>query len=116
MAGELLQAADKAFDYRGDVTIDFNDGTSVAGYLYNREIKASEPFVEIYLENEPVGKKFFLKDIKDIRLTGDDMAAGKSWEEWMARREREKQKGIERSKRGSDTAHEGDQHRDLKVF
>src|ERR1700744_6194060 len=33
---DVREALEKAFDYRGDVTITRKDGTSVEGYLYDR--------------------------------------------------------------------------------
>ena len=33
---EIREALEKAFDYRGDVTITRKDGSQVVGYLFNR--------------------------------------------------------------------------------
>ena len=33
---EVREALEKAFDYRGDVTVTRKDGTTVEGYLYDR--------------------------------------------------------------------------------
>src|ERR1700744_5644969 len=38
---EICDALEKAFDYRGDVTITRKDGSSVEGYLYDRKTGAS---------------------------------------------------------------------------
>src|SRR4051812_31581721 len=38
---EVREALEKAFDYRGDVTITRKDGTSVEGYLYDRRTGAT---------------------------------------------------------------------------
>lgn len=114
---ELIQKLEKAFDYRGDVTLDMQDGSTVEGFLFNFDTKASEPFVELYLKDVPAPSRIPLSKVKDVRLTGEDMAAGKSWEDWQAKREREKQKGIERAaKKAGTEAADAEQHRDLKVF
>ena len=34
--GELAEAVDKAFDYRGDVTLGLASGESIQGYLFNQ--------------------------------------------------------------------------------
>src|SRR5688572_15886264 len=45
---ELYDALEKAFDYRGDITINMKDGSKFVGYVFNREPKAAEPFIEAY--------------------------------------------------------------------
>ena len=40
---EIREALEKAFDYRGDVTLTRKDGSTVEGYLYDRR---SEPTLE----------------------------------------------------------------------
>ncbi|MDZ4742560.1 MAG: hypothetical protein SGI98_03980 [Verrucomicrobiota bacterium] len=111
---QISEIANKAFDYRGDVTIDFNDGTSIEGFLFNREFKTAEPFIEVYLPDNAVPVRYLIKNLKDIRITGSDMAAGKSWDDWMTKREREKQKTLAKlAAEGKELPHD---HRDLKVF
>jgi hypothetical protein len=38
---EVLDALEKAFDYRGDVTITCKDGSSVEGYIFDRKTGAT---------------------------------------------------------------------------
>ncbi len=38
---ELREALEKAFDYRGDVTITRKDGTTVEGYIFDRRTGAT---------------------------------------------------------------------------
>src|SRR5579862_4385406 len=47
---ELRGALEKAFDYRGDVTITRKDGSKIEGYLFDRRTGASlkESFVRLY--------------------------------------------------------------------
>ena len=82
----LEQVIDYAFEYRGDVSLDKVDETTVVGYLFNRNAAVALPFVEV-LEAE-TGKWLRLRyaEIRNIRFTGKDTAAGKSWEAWQRRR------------------------------
>ena len=38
---EVRDALEKAFDYRGDVTVTRKDGTTIEGYLYDRRSEAT---------------------------------------------------------------------------
>jgi hypothetical protein len=86
---DLHNQIEKAFDYRGDVTLELKDGTSVVGYIFNREPKGSsvcsEPFVLLFVEGKPDPVLVKYSEIAAVRFTGEDTAAGKSWEEWQAR-------------------------------
>ena len=70
-AATLAEVIERAFDYRGDVTIVRRDGTEVVGYLYNRDAAAARPYA----------------DIQTIRFTGRDTAAGNSYAAWLRTRE-----------------------------
>ena len=80
---------DQAFDYRGDVTLDLKDGTQVVGYMSNRYPTGTPsdrtPRVEMMIADRDAKFVIGYADIVDVRLTGEDTAAGKSWEEWQAR-------------------------------
>ena len=80
---------EKAFDYRGDVTLVFRDGRKIEGFLFNREAKGTqtvkEPFLDMLLPGEAKPQRFFYREIVDVEFTGEDTAAGKSWEEWQAK-------------------------------
>jgi hypothetical protein len=88
-SSELADAIEKAFDYRGDVTVDLKDGRQVVGYMTNREHHGTpdhlEPFVELMLPGQSELLRLSCRDIANVRLTGEDAAAGKSWEEWVAK-------------------------------
>ncbi len=57
---ELRVALEKAFDYRGDVTITRKDGTKIEGYLFDRRTGASlkESVVRLYPKNSG-GESFY---------------------------------------------------------
>jgi hypothetical protein len=82
---EIRQALEKAFDYRGDITITRKDGSKIEGYLFDRRTAATlkESVVRLYprTSNEKISISY--ADIAALAFTGRDTAAGKSWEAWM---------------------------------
>ena len=81
---ELREALEKAFDYRGDITITRKDCTKVEGYLFDRrQAKTlSESLVRVLPPNGPRVNVPY-SDIAALAFTGRDPAAGKSWEAWV---------------------------------
>jgi hypothetical protein len=86
---EIREALEKAFDYRGDVTVTLKNGTTVEGYLYDRR---SEPTLEASLvriiptpkPGQPVERQMVsYADIAALAFTGRDTAAGKTFEAWI---------------------------------
>ena len=86
----LAEVIDLAFDYRGNTTVVKADGAEIEGYVFNRDHEAPEPFIQIFdvAGNGPIRIPY--SEIRNIRFTGRDMAAGNSWQAWLERREREK--------------------------
>jgi hypothetical protein len=80
---ELYDALDKAFDYRGDITVTLRDGTKQVVYVFNREPKAAEPYIEAFPADQDQKIRIFYKDVAGLAFTGIDTAAGKSWAVWM---------------------------------
>jgi hypothetical protein len=82
---ELHRALEKAFDYRGDVTITRKDGSKVEGYLFDRRSAATlkDSVVRLYPKNSDEKVAVSYADIAALAFTGRDTAAGKSWEAWM---------------------------------
>ena len=89
----LTDVIDHAFDYRGNVTVERRDGTEVSGYLFNRDARAREPFVQMFdLAGEgPLTIRY--ADIRRIRFTGKDTAAGNSYAAWLERKSAAKAQG-----------------------
>ena len=81
---ELRQAVEKAFDYRGDITITRKDGSQVEGYLFDRRSAPAlkDSVVRLYPKD---GSQLTIaySDIMALAFTGRDAAAGKSWETWI---------------------------------
>jgi hypothetical protein len=76
---------EKAFDYRGDVTITRKDGAKIEGYLFDRRSAATlkDSLVRIYPKNSNAKIAISYSDIAALAFSGRDTAAGKSWEAWM---------------------------------
>ncbi len=92
----LVEVVERAFDYRGDVTVVRRDGFELVGYLFNRDADASPPFVQILAAagGDPVTIPY--ADIRSIRFTGRDTAAGNSYAAWLRSREAAKAAGSAR--------------------
>jgi len=82
---ELRQALEKAFDYRGDITIARKDGTQIEGYLFDRRTADTlkDSVVRLYPKNSNEKIAISYSEIAALAFTGRDTAAGKSWEAWM---------------------------------
>jgi hypothetical protein len=82
---ELRAALEKAFDYRGDITITRKDGTQVVGYLFDRRQGSSlaDSFVRIIPTNAPTKVNVAYSDIAALAFSGKDTAAGKTFEAWV---------------------------------
>ena len=82
----LEEVIDRAFDYRGDVTVIRRDGIELAGYLFNRNAEVREPFVQMFDRAGDGPFTIPYAEIRTIRFTGKDTAAGKSYEAWLRRK------------------------------
>jgi len=82
---DLRQALEKAFDYRGDVTITRKDGSKIEGYIFDRRGGKSleDSCVRIYPKDSNQKVSVAYSDISALAFSGRDTAAGKSWEAWV---------------------------------
>jgi hypothetical protein len=82
---ELRAGLEKAFDYRGDVTIQLKDGTSVEGYIFDRRTGPTlkDSTVRLFPKGQSAKLSIAYSDIAGLTFTGRDTAAGKSWEAWL---------------------------------
>ncbi|MGB8970602.1 MAG: hypothetical protein WCC16_17510, partial [Candidatus Sulfotelmatobacter sp.] len=92
---EIRTALEKAFDYRGDVTITRKDGSRIEGYLFDRRTAATlkESVVRLFPKNGNEKISISYADIAALAFTGRDTAAGKSWEAWMKKYAQKKAAG-----------------------
>jgi hypothetical protein len=102
---EIHAALEKAFDYRGDVSITLKNGEKIAGYVFDRRPGKSlyDSLVRIYPANSNEKVSIPYSDIAALAFTGRDTAAGKGYETWVRRywekrRAGEKNIGIEAEK------------------
>jgi hypothetical protein len=82
---ELREGLEKAFDYRGDVTITLKNGSAVEGYIFDRRVGATlaDSCVRLFPKGDPKKVTVPYSEIVNLRFTGRDTAAGKSWEAWL---------------------------------
>ena len=86
-AAELYEAVERAFDYRGDVTLELATGARIEGYLYNRDAGGPHPFLQVFPKDEAGMRMIPYAQLASIAFTGKDTASGKSWEAWAAKKE-----------------------------
>ncbi len=82
---DLLNALEKAFDYRGDVTISLKNGTKIEGYIFDRRIAPTLAASSVRILPKDSNQKLSISfaDIARLEFTGRDTASGKSWEAWV---------------------------------
>ena len=92
---ELRIALEKAFDYRGDVTLTLKDRSKIEGYIFDRVTGNSlgTSFVRVMPKSANQKLKIAYADIAALAFTGRDTAAGKSWEAWVHKYWEKKESG-----------------------
>ena len=93
---EIRAALEKAFDYRGDLTLTLRDGRKIEGYIFDRRSDGkslSDCFVRIMPKNQPDRMKISYAEIAALAFTGKDTAAGKSFEAWVKKYKEKKAAG-----------------------
>ena len=82
---DLKQALEKAFDYRGDVTLTLKSGERIDAYIFNRQtgLTLADSFVQYFTPKAPEKRKVSYAEIARLEFTGKDRAAGKHWEDWV---------------------------------
>ena len=83
----VTEVVEHAFDYRGDVTVVRRDGAELVGYLFNRDVDAGDPFVQMFPRDGGEAVTIPYAHIASIRFTGRDTAAGNSYAAWLRSRE-----------------------------
>ena len=83
----LAEVIDRAFDYRGNITLELLDGTELSGYLFNRDGETPEPFVQMFVRDDGEALTIPYAAIASIRFTGRDTAAGNSYAAWLRSRD-----------------------------
>ena len=94
---ERVEAIDKAFDYRGDVTLTLPNGP-LECFIFNRDSAATPPRIEVFVKSQEAPLVIPYSDISAIAFTGRDTADGKSWAAWLSKKEDERKAEAERIK------------------
>ena len=90
---EIREALEKAFDYRGNVTVTRKDGSLVEGYLYDRRTGATladsmiriipSPLKGVPAETTVQRLMIPYADVAALQFSGRDTAAGRTFEAWV---------------------------------
>jgi hypothetical protein len=83
---EIRAAFEKAFDYRGDLTITLKSGEKVEGYIFDRDSESptlAGCYIRVKPKSGPNRIKISYADIAALAFTGKDTAAGKSFAAWV---------------------------------
>jgi hypothetical protein len=82
---DVRAVIEKAFDYRGDVTVTRRDGSALTGYLFDRRIGSTltNSVVRVMVASSHERPQIAYSEIAAIAFTGRDTAAGKSYEAWV---------------------------------
>jgi len=93
---EIRAALEKAFDYRGDVTITLKDASTIEGYIFDRKSDGAtlaECYVKLFPKGSDEKRTVTYAQIAALAFTGRDTAAGKSWETWVKKHAAKKAAG-----------------------
>jgi hypothetical protein len=89
---EVRDVLEKAFDYRGDITVTRKDGSVVEGYLYDRRTTSALETSVIRLIPTPTKGttgttvervNIPYADVAGLAFSGRDTAAGKTFDAWV---------------------------------
>jgi hypothetical protein len=82
---EIREALEKAFDYRGDVTLTLKDGRVIHGYVFDRRTGASlqDSAVRVMPSDEKTKLTIAYSEIAALAFTGRDNDAGRTFDAWV---------------------------------
>ncbi len=94
--GEVCEALEKAFDYRGDVTLTLKSGERFEAYIFNRQTGATlaDSFVQYFTPSAQDKRKASYAEIARLEFSGKDRAAGKHWEDWVKNYNEKRAAGV----------------------
>jgi hypothetical protein len=84
-AAEVREALEKAFDYRGDITVTRKDGSKIEGYLFDRRngTTLADSYIRIIPAKEKTKVTISYGEVAALTFSGRDTAAGKTFEAWV---------------------------------
>ena len=82
---ELRLALEKAFSYRGDVTLTLKNGERIEAFIFDRRTgkTLADSWLHYFAPNAPEKRKLGYAEIARLEFSGKDRAAGKHWEDWV---------------------------------
>jgi hypothetical protein len=92
---DIRAVIEKAFDYRGDVTVTRKNSAEITGYLFDRRIGPTldNSVVRLILATSSERPAIPYSEIAAIAFSGRDTAAGKSYEAWVKKYWEKRAKG-----------------------
>jgi len=92
---DIRAVIEKAFDYRGDVTVTRKDGSQFTGYLFDRRAgkTLNDSVIRLMLASGNERPAIPYSEIAAIAFTGRDTAAGRSYEAWVKKYWEKREKG-----------------------
>jgi hypothetical protein len=93
---EIRAALEKAFDFRGDVTLTLKSGAVIEGYIFDRKSDGrtlADCKVTLFPKDRDEKVAIPYSDIAALAFTGKDTAAGKSFETWLKKYKEKKAAG-----------------------
>ena len=92
---EIADALEKAFDYRGDVTLTLKSGERFEAYIFDRRPGPSlkESYVNLFPVSSTQKRALAYSEIARLEFTGKDRAAGHHWESWVKQYKEKKAAG-----------------------
>ena len=93
---EIRAALEKAFDYRGDLTITLKSGQKIEGYLFDRRMngpRLSDCFARVMPKDGGDKISVPYSEIAALAFSGRDTAAGKSFAAWVKKYNEKKAAG-----------------------
>ncbi len=93
---QIRTALEKAFDYRGDLTLTLKDNSRLEGYVFDRRSDGrtlADCFVRLFPKDRDEKIRVLYTQIARIEFTGRDTAAGKSFETWVKKYQEKKAAG-----------------------
>ena len=92
---DIRQAFEKAFDYRGDVTLTLKSGEKIEAYIFNRFTGATlaESWLHYFTPKANDKRKVSYAEIARLEFSGKDRAAGKHLEDWVKKYNEKKAAG-----------------------
>lgn len=82
---DIADALEKAFDYRGDITLTLKNGERFEAFIFNRHTGSglADSYVQYFTPKVAEKQKLGYAEIARLEFTGKDRAAGKHWEDWV---------------------------------